>query len=166
MKTIKWSAILICEITFAFIGIVFTAMGTIFGVFIDEIAANPNSHGNVYVIPWIFCTIGIAFLLTFAVLFIISKKKKNKLNKLIESNSYINATVTEINQNLYVKINNRHPYYVICEGINPYTGEKLSFKSSNIIEYPSYLTGKTLRVFLDFNNTKDYFVEINRNYEE
>ena len=163
---IEWSAALMCEILFAFDGILFTILGVIFEINIDQIAANPNSHGNVYILPWIFCAIGIASLLVFAILFFITTKRKKNRKQLIENGKYINAYVTEIKQDSFVRINNRHPYYVICEGVNPYTGEKLTFRSPNIMENPSHLIGRHLRVFIDYKNPKNYYVETSRNYDD
>lgn len=161
----EWSVILICEIVFAFVGIIFTSLGIIFAFFIDEIAASPNSYGDVYILPWIFCGLGISLLLVFVALFIISKKQKRSRNQLIKNGQYIYARVTDIKQDLYIRINRQHPFYLICEGVNPYSGEKLYFRSSNIMEYPSRLLGQNLRVFIDYNNPDNYFVEVYRKYD-
>lgn len=165
MKT-EWSAILICEIVFGLVGSIFTACGIIFGIFIDEIAASPNSRGDVYVLPVVFGTIGILLLAVFVTLLFVSMKQKKKRKRLIENGSSINACVTEVKQDLFVRVNLQHPYYVICEGINPYTGEKLTFRSANTLEDPAHLLGRYVRVFVDYQNPKNYYVELHRDYHE
>lgn len=162
---IEWSALLICEIVFGFIGAVFTVLGILFGIFIEELAASPNSQGNVYIMPWVFGSIGIVFLLVCAILLSVSVKRGNMRKHLIENGSCINACVIDVRQNLFVRINKRHPYYVICEGINPYTGETLTFRSADIMENPSYLLGRYLRVFVDYDNPENYYVEIHRIFD-
>lgn len=162
---IEWSALLICEIVFGFIGAVFTVLGIFFGIFIEELAASPNSQGNVYIIPWVFGCIGIVFLIVFATLLSVSAKRKNARKQLIENGRCINACVIDVRQDLFVRINNRHPYYVVCEAVNPYTGETLFFKSTDITENPSYLLGRYLRVFLDYENPENYYVELSRSYD-
>lgn len=168
MKKINmdWSAILVCEIVFGFVGAIFAASGAVIGIFIDEIATSPDSGGNVYILPRVFGGISIVFLLVFATLFFITMNRKNKQKRLIENGSYINACVTEIKQDYFLRVNFRHPYYVICEGVNPYTGERLTFKSSNVLENPAQLSGQYLRVYLDYKNPKNYYVEINRNQDD
>ena len=164
MGKIEWGAILICEIVFGALGAVFTALGVIFGMNIEAIAASPNSHGNVYIIPWVFCGVGFVCLLVFAALFFAAMKRKARRKQLIENGSCLYARVTEVKQDYFVQINTRHPYFVICEGRDPYTGETLTFRSSNVLEDPSHLLGQHLRVFIDHKNPKNYYVEINRNY--
>lgn len=64
----EWSGALIVMIVFGMIGTVFTAPGAVFTIFIEQIAASPGSRGNVYLMPWIFLSVSIVFLLIFAVL--------------------------------------------------------------------------------------------------
>lgn len=160
----EWTAVKICAIVFGILGAVFAVLGTVFGIFIDEIAASPNSHGNVYVIPWVFGAIGAVFLIVFAVMLSVLIKRKNARKRMLENGRYINACVVEVKQNLLVKINRFHPWYVICEGTNPYTGEKMYFRSADVRENLSYLLGTQLRVFTDPENPKNYYVELHRNY--
>lgn len=157
---IEWSVLLICEIVFAAVGTIFTASGVLLGIFIDEIAASPNSRGNVYVLPWVFGGIGIVFLLVFSVMLFVSLRQMKQRDRLIESGSCINARVTEVRQDYAVRVNLRHPYYIICEAVNPCTGENMTFRSADIMEDPSHLLGRYLRVFLDYEKPKKYYVEI------
>lgn len=161
-RKIEWSALLICEIVFAAIGTVFTGIGILFALFIDRIAASPYSRGNVYVLPYVFCSLGIVFLLVFAVLFFVAKNQKSNQAYLVEHGIPINADVKEIKQNLWVRINNVHPYYVVCEGVHPYTGERLTFKSKNTLENPFHLLGRSVTVYVDFNRSENYYVAIDR----
>lgn len=161
-KKFEWNAARICEIVFGIDGVLFTAVGILCGLFIDEIAASPNSRGNVYILPWVFTALGIVFLLMTAVLLTLTAKRKQERRRLMESGRYINALVTEVSQNLYVQINHRHPYYVVCQGTDPYTGQQRTFRSADTTEDPSHLRGKYLRVFLDPQNPKKYYVELGR----
>lgn len=166
MRTFQSDGIVlkIFALVFGIIGFVFSALGIAFGFFIDKIAASPNSHGDVYIIPWVFGFVGIVFLLAFAVMVFIMANRKTARRRLIEDGRFVNAAVAEVNRNLFVRINNRHPYFVVCEYEDPFTGEKRSFRSDDIMEDPSYLLGRQLRVFIDRENPKRYFVELNRRY--
>lgn len=163
---IEWNAILICEIVFGFIGAVFTFLGVVLNIFIADIAASPGSRGNVFILPWIFGAIGIAFLLVFAILFFITRKRMKIRGQLLENGDYIKACVTEVSQDVFVRVNNRHPYYLICEGVNPYTGERLTFKSGNLLKNPSHLLGRHLRVFIDYKKPENYYVEVERDFDD
>ncbi len=156
----EWTALVVCEIVFGILGIVFTTLGIVLGIFIDEIAASSYSRGDVYILPKIFGFIGIAFLIICIILFFISFKNRMERQRLIENGTYINACVTDVKQNYFIQINHRYPYYVVCEGTNPYTGETLIFKSANTMENPSDLLGKYLRVYIDYDNINKYYVEL------
>ncbi len=166
MKKIEWSAMLICEFVFGFDGVLFTVLGIIFGLKVDATAASPNSRGDVGLLPRIFCAVGILFMIIAAIMIFFSVKKKRIRSRLIESGRYINARVTEIGLDYSVRINGLNPYYVICEGKNPRTGEMISFRSADVTENPSYLLDQYLRVFVDFDDPRNYYVELERDSAE
>lgn len=155
-----WGTLKICRIVFGGIGVMFSALGIIFALEIDTIAASPRSHGNISVLPWVFGGIGLLFLIVFAAMSILSAKWQRERSSLIDGGKYIIATVVEVRQNLLVKINRRHPSYVICEWEDPFSGQKQRFKSDDTLQDLSCLPGSRLRVYINSADPQKYYVEL------
>ena len=162
----EWSATLICEIVFGLIGTIFTGFGVGFFFVMRSMGESSDLGGVEWIFPLVFGGIGVAFLIVFGVLLYLSAKRKASRRRLIASGSFVNAQVTEIKRDHFVEINGRNPYYVICQGRNPYTGEMVSFRSGNITENPAPLSGQYRRVFVDFKNPETYYVELDRDYDD
>lgn len=158
----EWSVLSICILVFGIVGTVFTILGGTFALHIDEIAASPNSRGDVRILPWVFGGMGICFLIVTVILVCVSVKSGRKRRRLLEEGYSIYAVVSEVQQNLLVRVNRRHPFYLLCTAANPRTGETMTFRSRDTMEDLSYLIGRSVRVFLDRNDYNNYYVEIHR----
>ena len=98
--------------------------------------------------------IGLAFLL----------HKKRKERTLRESGKLVYATYSETILNVNVRVNGRYPYNIIVEWNNPEDGKKYLLKSKNIYFNPEMLIEerniKTFPVYINPNNKKQYFVDV------
>lgn len=111
-----------------------------------------------------FYGIGGAFVIATG-MFIYSKyRKKRLIVTLKETGNVVNANYvsTQINRNY--SVNGRNPYNIICEWNNSMDGKKYIFKSKNIWIDPEIIIKerniKTFRVYMNPNNLKQYYVDI------
>ena len=108
--------------------------------------------------------IGSIFLLigVIGLAFLLHKKKKERT--LRESGELVYATYSETIINRNVRINGRYPYNIIVEWNNPEDGKKYLLKSKNIYFNPEKLIKerniKTFPVYINPNNKKQYFVDV------
>lgn len=113
--------------------------------------------------------LGIAALI-FGFTSIISKviKSNNKRN-LISTGEKIEAEFVEVILNEFIMNNNRNPYIITCKWKDPINGETYLFKTENIWNDPSDIIKKknikTFTVYIDKNNKKQYFVNLDNLYE-
>lgn len=73
----------------------------------------------------------------------------------------LSADFLRVELNRAYKVNGRYPYRIFAQGLNPFTAETQIFKSRNIFFDPSpYVGQKKFTVFVDRNDSKKYFVDI------
>lgn len=89
---------------------------------------------------------------------VISGSKKKKL---IENGERFSGVITNVMINNNLTINNRHPYKAECEVSDPYSGEKIVYRSDNIMDDISYLIGREVNIYVDSSNKNNYYVDIN-----
>ena len=108
--------------------------------------------------------IGSIFLLIglIGLAYISYKKKKEKKLKETGELVYANYSETIINRN--ITVNGRHPYNIIVQWNNPEDGKKYLLRSKNIYFNPEMMIEerniKTFPVYINPNNKKQYFVDV------
>ena len=109
----------------------------------------------IYLLPILFSSIGLIFLITGFI--IIGIKLKNK-RFLSNKHKYIKrkAKVIDIRQNNIYSVNNKHPYQLIC--LVNYNGENIKIKSPNFWDYVTYEKYYVVDVY--FKNKKKYIVDL------
>lgn len=101
----------------------------------------------------VFAVIGSAFL--------ISNINKAALRKrLIRDGEQLSGTIINVSRNYSVRINGVCPYKAECEVIDPYSGEKYLYSSDNYMTDICYMAGKTVTVYVDPNNRKKYYIDL------
>ena len=94
---------------------------------------------------------------------VLSHKKKKEKN-LRENGELVYATYSETILNVNVRVNGRYPYNIIVEWNNPEDEKKYLLKSKNIYFNPEMLIEerniKTFPVYINPNNKKQYFVDV------
>jgi len=72
----------------------------------------------------------------------------------------IEVKVTEVERNTSVRVNNRHPWRVVCQWQDPGTQEVHVFRSANIWYDPTEYVKESVGVFVDRNDPRRYLVDI------
>lgn len=127
---------------------------------------NPNKIGmkSLDLLFLLFPGLGLISLII-GVTGISSKARGKKSGKRLKENGeLIYADYVETIINISYSVNGRHPYKIICEWTNPLDGEEYTFKSKNIWSNPEDIIEerniKQFPVYIDKNNKKKYFVDI------
>jgi len=73
----------------------------------------------------------------------------------------IDTKIQGVERNLSLRVNGRHPYQIVTQGINTRTSQKQTFKSQNLWRDPStYLDERWITVYVDKKHPKRYFMDI------
>ncbi|SEW52193.1 DUF3592 domain-containing protein [Chitinophaga arvensicola] len=104
---------------------------------------------------FVFGAIGLGYHL-------VRRRNSRRHAQLLQSGQLIQADFLSVEVNRFVHVNHRHPFYIRCEGKNPLTGRKSSFKSGFIWSDPTpYMAlHKKLDVYVDQQNDRRYYVDI------
>ena len=146
------SSKLLISIIFGILGIVYIGISIPMLVF--------DSFSSVLVIPAIFITVGTIFVAIAVVLAAGEIKKRRQIDQMLRENRYLWGEVAEINQNLNIRINSRHPY-VITVRCQDRLGQIHTFRSRNILHYVDRsIMGKQVKVYYADDSFKIYYVDI------
>ena len=147
---------------FTFLGGVFAVMGVAFFLFMD-----PNTVEGTFDDPAknhlalcaTFTLIGSVFFFVGISLLVICIRQRKRIKALLQNGRKIYATITGIKEDTSIEINHRHPYRVICEYEDPYSGEKKFFMSKSFLMDLSGCIGATVPVYLDPDGGPLYCVD-------
>ena len=127
---------------------------------------NPNKIGmkSLDLLILIVPGIGLIFLIIGGTGILVKVNKKKLEKRLRENGELIYADYVETIINTSYRVNGRYPYKIICEWTNPVDSEEYMFKSRNIWSNPEDIIEekniKQFPVYIDKNNKKKYFVDI------
>lgn len=127
---------------------------------------NPNKIGmkSLDLLFLILPGIGLIFLVIGGTGILIKINRRNLEKRLKENGELIYADYVETIINTSYRVNGRYPYKIICEWTNPVDSEEYMFKSRNIWSNPEDIIEekniKQFPVYIDKNNKKKYFVDI------
>ncbi len=129
---------------------------------------DPNIIGNkkLELLILLFPFVGLIFLLIggINIFKIISNKKKKE--RLIKTGTVIEATYIETNTNFNLRVLGRNPSNIICEYDDPISKNTYRFKSEILWYDPTLYIGDndiyTFNVYVNKNNMKDYYVDIEK----
>ncbi|MDO4623376.1 MAG: DUF3592 domain-containing protein [Eubacteriales bacterium] len=147
------------------IGIIFTILGTIFvGIsvllFLYEMRSPIGTELFGHLMSFIFCVIGIPFLLIGIGFLVYCVRKKKQKQKLLETGKQIRAAVTGYEINYNVSVNGRHPIRLNCEYRDPYTGSVILYRSGNCWNPGEGYVGQSAAIYVDSGNPRKYYVDI------
>ena len=147
------SALLIVGSIFTILGAVFLATGVIIYYALKE------EEGAILFLL-IFGGIGLLFFVLGVIFLIVELKKKLRNDKLLGAGNYVMAEVLEVTLNYNVAVNRRHPYIVRCRYQDMY-GNVHIFKSRDLFFNPTdLLKDRMVKVYVDGENYKHYYVDI------
>lgn len=141
------------------IGIIYTALGGTFVILGIALAALLRDS-DAFMVGLIFGGIGAIFLILGIVFLIVELCKKRRSDALLASGHYILGEVVDIAANINVNVNGRYPYYIIVQYTDPH-GVRHIFKSPSLrIFRDPELIGKKIKVYVENDNFKHYYVDV------
>lgn len=134
----------------------------------DEIALYVNKENPtkvrtemlLYLITYILCGVSIPFLIIGIVFLLVLRAKKNKKQDLLQNGRMVEAVVTGGQINYNMQINNRHPWKLECQYKDTFTGAVYLFSSNNIWKDPFLYVDQTIKVYMDKENPRKYYVDV------
>ena len=90
------------------------------------------------------------------------EKRRKKNEDLVNNGTAVWAKVHHVEINNSYSVNNVHPRRIVAIYTDEYTGEEIEFKSDNIFDIDfcdSVSEGSEVRVYIDRNDNKRYFVD-------
>lgn len=116
------------------------------------------------ILMYVFGGIGIAFLSVAVIINLFKLRNKRMKKNLRETGNIVNAKYISCYMNTNYTVNNKHPYKIVCEWVNNIDNKVYRFKSKNIWVNPEkYIVKnniKSFRVYIDPNNLKKYYVDV------
>ena len=141
------------------IGIIYTALGGTFVILGTALAALLRDS-DAFMVGLIFGGIGGIFLVLGIIFLVVEICKKKRSDALLASGHYILGEVVDIAANVNVNVNGRYPYYIIAQYIDPH-GVRHIFKSPSLrIFRDPELLGKKVKVYVEDDNFKHYYVDV------
>ncbi len=123
--------------------------------------ARLNSFFSLWGASIIVGALGGIFLLIGCGFFLAPKLQNRKKEYLLQQGSPIETEFQSVGFNTAVSINGRNPFQIITQWKNPSTSQIHIFKSDNLWYDPTeYIQNKRIRVFIDRNNPKKYYVDL------
>lgn len=107
----------------------------------------------------LFGGMGLLFLILGLIFLGIGIKRNNAVKRVLETGKQITARITGVELNYSVRINRRHPYIIICEYEDAFSGKIHVFKSDSILHNPGDVVGESVTVLVDRDNWDTYYVD-------
>ena len=141
------------------IGIIYTALGGTFVILGIALAALLRDS-DAFMVGLIFGGIGAIFLILGIIFLIVELCKKKRSDALLASGHYILGEVVDFAANINVNVNGRYPYHIIVQYIDPH-GVRHIFRSPGLrIFRDPELLGKKVKVYVENDNFKHYYVDV------
>ena len=151
---IGMNATFIVGLIFSIIGAIFLVLGIVLFTGLKE------EMTDAFMFLFIFSGIGLIFFLIGILFLMIQLSKKKMSQRLLENGNYVVAEIFDITQEYNVTVNGRHPFVINCK----YEAMDRTihiFKSKYLYYNPkSLLKNNAVRVYVDNNNYKKYYVDI------
>lgn len=119
-----------------------------------------NVRTDLTSLPIIFIGLGGLFFMIGMTIFVLNILSVRNKKSLMTNGDVMTGTITNVKVNTAVIINGMHPFKAECESTDPYSGEKYLFSSNNIMEDITGLTGSEVKIYVDKNNRRKYYVDI------
>ena len=81
--------------------------------------------------------IGVSFAGMAALTCVIAACARRSRERLLRDGTRVTARVEQIAPNLSITVNGRHPWRIVCRGVDPATGQERIYYSQNLYENPS-----------------------------
>ena len=125
-----------------------------------ENPAKVRTEMLLFLVTYILGGIGIPFLIIGIVFLLVLRAKKNKKRNLLQNGRMVEAVVTGGQINYNVRVNNRHPWKLECKYEDAFTGAAYLFSSNSIWKDPFLYVGQNVKVYMDRENPRKYYVDV------
>lgn len=154
------NALALVGMIFAIIGGVFVMIAVPMFLLIDKMRAVQTGNGDIVILPLIFSIVGGIFLVLGISFLVIARKQRDEKLRVREEGYYVMAKAVNISRNYHISVNGKNPFRLECQYQDPATGTIHIYQSDNMFFYPEFLLGREVRVFLDRNGGKAYYVDL------
>lgn len=113
-----------------------------------------------YLSTFIFCIVGVPFVVMGIVFLLVVVRRKKKQQYLMQNGRKIFAEVTGGSRNYHYDVNGKHPWKLECKYDDPSTGAVYLFASGNIWTDPQFYVGQQIAVYVEGENYKKYYVDV------
>ncbi len=98
-------------------------------------------------------------------------RRNGYYEKLIKNGAVIDAEIVDVECKMteeYDEFGCKKKYYsiLVCEWVNPLTGQKYTFRSPRTEAFLEPFVGRTVRVYADPKNYEKYFIDVDRLLEQ
>lgn len=118
------------------------------------------------IVAIVFGIIGGVFLILGLSLLFAELHKKLILQEAVNNHVFVNAEVTRVYENGAVEVDGEHPYIAECEYADPETDHIYHFRSKNLFFDAHPLLGTMIRVYVQIDNMKNYYVDVENAFSE
>jgi hypothetical protein len=125
----------------------------------DPSHATIQSFEQLWLLPVMFSGMGLLFVAIPAGIMYAGARGRERAEWLKQNGYRISTTFERVARDM-VEVNNVHPYRIISQGQNPFTGIPQTFKSKRLWSDPTqYLANRSIDVLIDPSNPKRYWVD-------
>ena len=121
-----------------------------------------DSPTGTLILVLVFGLMGVTFACVGIIPLVIKEKRRKKNEDLVNNGTAVWAKVHHVEINSTYSVNNIHPRRIVAIYTDEYTGEEIEFISDNIFDIDfcdSVSEGSEVRVYMDRNDNKRYFVD-------
>ncbi|MEN2402185.1 DUF3592 domain-containing protein [Flavobacterium sp. MC2016-06] len=123
--------------------------------------ATINAFSSLYMGPLIFGIFGLVFFLVGFSIILFGYLKKKKAKYLLETGKRISTKFKSVEINYALEVNNRNPFQIISQWIDPTTNQLYIFESDSIWFDPTdFIKTEEIAVMIDPENPKKYHMDI------
>ena len=142
------------------VGIVFSLMGTVFMIS-GTAVWSLSSDQDAKIVGPVHLLLGGVFLLLGVIFLMIVGFRRRKAKKLMESGRYIWGEIVAVEADTKIRINHRHPYYVLVRCVSTY-GNRSSFHSYSAMALRGRedLISRKVKVYVQDDTYRIYYVDI------
>ncbi len=115
---------------------------------------------ELYLLPTILGGIGSVFFILGGLFGFVVFRKKRRDQFLRQHGQQVYAIFVEVLLNRHVRMNNRHPFQIVGEWVNPVDGQTYTFVSDDLWEDPSSFVPDELPVWIDPKNPKVHLMDL------
>lgn len=115
---------------------------------------------SLWSVPSLVGGLGSMFFLTGLAMIVVPLRSNRRARLLAATGIPVQAKVQDIERDVLVEVNGRHPWRIVARWKDPVTAEYRVFRSQNLWQDPAeHLQSDYVTVFLDGNNPRRYHME-------